>query len=147
MIELTYFSEEASEREVYQVIQFNPGEPWQLVNGDEVIGTVDNEHGLWNLRSWAPVPDGLVTGIGRLIENQHFNKLPAAIMQRWSDYVQQVVVVSDAEYLVIGLNGIDLELFEKLFSSSIAELVKDEWEIRFRVYDALMANDFDVFVN
>lgn len=147
MIELTYFSEELTQSQVYQVIQFNPGEPWQLVNGDEVIGTVDMEHGLWNLRSWVPVPDGLLTGIGRLIENQHFNKLPAAISGRWSEYVQQVVVVSDSEYLVIGLDGIDLERFEKLFSSSISELVKDEWKIRFRVYDALMAEDFEVWVN
>lgn len=147
MIELTYFTEGSPEDGVYQVIQFNPGEPWQLVNEDEVIGTLDNEYGLWNLRSWAPVPDGLATGIGRLIEDQHFNKLPAMISRRWSEYVQQVVMISDAEYLVICLEGVDLQRFERIFSGSITELVKDEWKIRFRVYDALMNNDFQVEVN
>jgi hypothetical protein len=147
MIELTYFSQQETGSPVYQVIQFNPGEPWQLVNGDEVIGTVDKQHGLWNLRSWSPVPEGLVTGIGQLIENQHFNRLPALISQRWSEYVQQVVVVSDREYLVICTDGIDLEHFEKLFRGSVSELVKDEWRIRFRVYDALMSADFELLVN
>jgi hypothetical protein len=147
MIELTYFVKGSPEHEVYKVIQFNPGEPWQLVNGDEVIGTLDNEYGLWNLRSWVPVPEGLATGIGQLIEDQHFNKLPAMISRRWSQYVQQVIMISDSEYLVICVKGIDLERFEKVFSGSVAELAKDEWEIRFRVYDALMANDFEVLVN
>lgn len=147
MIELTYFAKGSPEDEVYQVIQFNPGEPWQLVNGDEVIGTLDNEYGLWNLRSWVKVPDGLATGIGRLIEDQHFNKLPAMICGRWPGYVQQVVMISDQEYLVICLEDIDLQRFEKIFSGSVGELVKDEWKIRFRVYDALMNNDFQVEVN
>lgn len=144
MIELIYFSEQEPGSPVYQVIQFNPGEPWQLVDGDEVIGTVDKQHGLWNLRSWVTLPDGLVTGIGQLIENQHFNRLPALITQRWSEYVQQVVVVSDQEYLVICIDGIDLAHFEKLFRGSISELIKDEWKICFKVYDALMSADFEV---
>jgi hypothetical protein len=146
MIELTYFSEKEPGCPVYQVIQFNPGEPWQLVNGDEVIGTVDKQHGLWNLRSWSSVPEGLVTGIGQLIENQHFNKLPGQITQRWSEYVQQVIAISDCEYLVICTDGIDLERFKKLFSGSVSELIKDEWKVRFRVYDALMSADFEVLV-
>jgi len=38
MIELTYFSEKQGGMPGYQVIQFNPGEPWQIVDGAEVIG-------------------------------------------------------------------------------------------------------------
>lgn len=147
MIELTYFSEKQSGIPAYQVIQFNPGEPWQIVEGDEVIGCMQKQEGLWSLQASSNVPDGLVTGIVKLIEQQHFNKLPTKIKEHWEIYVQEVVIQSDALYLIICRQGIDFDRFKKLFWGYIGELIKDPWQIRFRVYNADMSDDFEVVVN
>lgn len=147
MIELTYFLEARKDKAVYQVIQFNPGEPWQIVAGDELIGKMEKQYGLWNLRSEMEVPEGLLKGIAKLIEEQHFNYLPSDIKMHWEAYVQEVVVQSDVEYLVVCKPDVSFERFEKIFRASISLLVKDEWQIRFRVYNADMSDDFEVILS
>nr|WP_068890359.1 hypothetical protein [Pedobacter panaciterrae] len=147
MIELTYFLEVKEEKAVYQVIQFNPGEPWQVVVGDELIGRMEKQYGLWNLRAETEVPEGLLRGLAKLIEEQHFHHLPSDLKMHWETYVQEVIVQSDTQYLLVCKPEICFERFEKLFKGSIALLVKDEWQILFRVYNAGMSEDFEVFVN
>jgi len=147
MIELIYFSEKQIGTPAYQVIQFNPGEPWQIVDGDEVIGSMQKQEGLWSLQAQCSVPDGLVTGIAILIENQHFNRLPAKIKEHWESYVHEVVNQSDALYLIVCKEHVDFDRFKKLFGGYIGELIKDPWEIRFRVYNSDMSDDFEVVVN
>lgn len=147
MIELIYFSEKQSGIPAYQVIQFNPGEPWQIVDGDEVIGRMQKREGLWSLHALSTIPDGLVSGIVKLIEQQYFNKLPAKIKEHWESYILEVLTQSDALYLIICKHGIDFERFKKLFWGYIGELIKDPWQIRFRVYNADMSDDFEVTVN
>jgi hypothetical protein len=144
MIELTYFSEMDTGRQAYQVIQFRPGESWQIVEGDEVIGRMDKQHGVWRLCGEVNLPEGMVSGIAGLIEAQHFNRLPLDIKSHWSQYVHEVVVRSDTEYLVVCKVGIDFSAFERLFRECVSGLIKDPWEIRFRVYDAVMSADFEV---
>lgn len=147
MIELTYFLEAKQEKAVYQVIQFNPGEPWQVVAGDELIGRMEKRYGLWNLRAETEVPEGLLKGIAKLIEEQHFHHLPSDIKMHWQAYVQEVIAESDLQYLVVCKPEICFERFEKLFRASIGLLIKDEWQILFRVYNAEMSDDFELAVN
>lgn len=147
MIELTYFSEKQIGVPAYQVIQFNPGEPWQIIDGDEVIGRMQKQEGLWSLQVLSTIPDGLVTGIVKLIEQQHFNQLPAKIKEHWELYVQEVITKSDTLYLIVCKPGIDFDRFKKLFWGYIGELIKDPWEVRFSVYNADMTDDFEVIVN
>lgn len=147
MIELIYFSEKQTGMPAYQVIQFNPGEPWQIVDGDEVIGRMQKLEGLWSLHALSNVPDGLVTGIANLIEQQGFNRLPAKIKEHWEPYVHEVVTQSDALYLIVCRQNVDFDRFKKLFWGYIGELIKDPWQIRFRVYNADMSDDFEVVVN
>lgn len=147
MIELIYFSAEENGKKAYQVIQEKPDEPWQIVDGDELIGRMEKMLGFWNLRCWGEIPEGMVSGIARLIEGQHYNQLPVDIKTHWADYVHEVIPRSDAEYLVICKARIDFCRFQKLFGECVAGLIKDEWQIRFRVYDADMSRDFEVFIN
>lgn len=147
MIELVYFSEESEGMPAYQVIQFNPGEPWSIVDGDELIGCMKKSQGFWNLYAVAAVPDGLATGIAKLIETQHIYQLPEEIKLRWADQVQEVIAKSDQHYLVICKVDIPFSRFEKVFRNFISELVKDEWQIRFVVYNAVLSDDFEVILN
>lgn len=147
MIELIYFSDEQNGIPAYQVIQINPGEPWQIVDGDEVIGKMQKQEGLWSLHALSQVPDGLVTGIARLIEQQDFNRLPAKIKEHWAIYVEAVITQNDALYLIVCKQGVDFDRFKKLFWGYIGQLIKDPWKIRFRVYNADMSDDFEVIVN
>lgn len=144
MIELIYFSEKTEGKPAYQVIQFNPGEPWSIVDGDELIGCMKKSGGLWNLYTLADVPAGFATEVADLIESQHFNTLPGEIKIRWADNVQEVVVQGDDCYLVICKAGIEFERFEKIFRGFIGEMLKDEWQIRFRVYNSDMSADFEI---
>jgi len=147
MIELVYFSEESEGTPAYQIIQFNPGEPWSIVDGDELIGCMKKSKGFWNLYAVAAVPDGLATGIAKLIETQHCYQLPEEMKMRWPDQVQEVIVQSDDRYLVVCKSDVDFERFEKVFRNFICELLKDEWPIRFMVYNADMTADFEVLLN
>ncbi|NRF37493.1 hypothetical protein [Pedobacter foliorum] len=147
MIELTYFLEEKQEKGLYQVIQSKPGEPWQIVLGNELIGKVEKKQGMWNLRAETEVPAGLLKGIVKLIEQQHFHHLPSDIKMHWEAYLQEVIMLSDLEYMVICKPGICFESFEKLFRTSIGLLIKDEWQILFRVYNAGMSDDFELVAN
>lgn len=80
----------------------------------------------------------------KLIEAQHFNRLPMDIKTHWGHFVQEVIVLSDEEYLLICRVGIDFERLERLFRECVSGLIRDPWDIRFCVYDAEMANDFEV---
>lgn len=93
------------------------------------------------------VPVGLLGGIARLIEEQHFHQLPLDIKMHWEDQVQEVLAQSDADYLVVCKPGICFESFEKIFRRSVGLLQKDEWQIRFRVYNSQMSDDFEFSAN
>ena len=144
MIELVYFSGIDNKKKAYQLIQERPGAPWQVVDGDELIGLMEKVSDLWNLSCYTPVSEGLCTGLAKLIESQHFNQLPDDIKRHWPDQVIEVVTVTDDEYLVICKAGIDLDRFEKVFSSYISQLLRDEWPVVFKIYDSGMNSDFVV---
>lgn len=144
MIELIYFNDAASK--AYQLIQFRAGEPWRVVDDGELLASMEKLDGRWLVRGKGVISESLIECIGGLIDLQHFNRLPLEIKTHWTDEVQEAIAQGDNQYLVICKPDIDFQRFEKVFRTYISTLVKDEWEIRFRVYDADMSNDFEVFV-
>lgn len=145
MIELDYFPDGTAGM-VYQVVQFRAGESWHVVYAGELICYMEKLDGLWYAKGMAALSKELIAGIGNLIDMQHFNRLPEEIKTHWEAYVQQVIAQGDQQYLVVCKNGIDFARFERLFRAYIVNLVRDPWEIRFRVYDAVMSDDFEVVV-
>lgn len=144
-IELTYFPD-GPEGVVYQVLQFRTGEPWRIVYAGELICSMEKLEGFWYTKGKAVVPQDLINGIGRLIDAQHFNSLPVELKMHWAGYVQEAIAQGDSQYLVVCRAGIDFERFEKIFRTYITNLVRDPWEIHFKVYNAEMSDDFEVFV-
>lgn len=145
MIELDYFPD-GSGGVVYQVLQFRADEAWQVVYAGELICRIEKLDGLWVVKGSAVFPQELIEGIGRLIDAQHFNRLPQELKVHWEAYVQEVIAQGDAQYLVVCKDGIDFEQFEKLFRACVINLVRDPWDICFRVYDAGMSADFELVV-
>jgi hypothetical protein len=145
MIELVYFDQNAINK-AYQVIRFREGESWQVVQDGELLGSIEKLDGNWYGRDKSALTADLVKQIGRLIDAQHFNRLPEEIKTHWPGQVEAVIPSGDAEYLVIGKPQIDLERFIKIFSAYVPHLLKDEWPILFKVYNAEMSEDFEVEV-
>ncbi|TDO22921.1 hypothetical protein [Pedobacter duraquae] len=145
MVELNYFLED--NQSVYQIIQFRTGEPWRIVDAGELLGSIEKLEGMWYLRGKNALEEKLITGIGELIDAQNFNRLPAELKTHWSPYVHEALAQGDNEYLIVCKPDIDFDRFEKIFRSYIGTIVKDQWEIRFRIYDSMMSRDFEVVIN
>lgn len=146
MIELIYFAKNGEAKKAYQVIQFRRGEPWQIVEGNELIGEMYSLEGFWKLHPHGDVPEGMCKDLVKLIESQHFNRLPDEIKSHWPGKVLDVVVKCDAEYLIICQPDIDLERFVRIFSAYAPHLLKDEWPIVFKIYNSQMSEDFEVTI-
>ncbi|TCC99902.1 hypothetical protein [Pedobacter psychroterrae] len=140
MIELIYF-EKNNIHEAYQVIQFRAGESWRIVREGELLGSLIKKDGDWQISGQSELAPHLIQPIGGLIDAQEFNRLPGDIKYHWSAQIQDVIPSGDAEYLVITKPGIDFDTFLKLFSAYIPNLLKVEWPILFRLYNADMSAD------
>lgn len=143
MIELTYFE---NSTQLFQVIQFRAGEAWRIVHEGELLGSILKMDGLWVANRKSILVEDLVASIGKFIDLQHFNNLPNELQAHWPMYIQEVIVQGDDQYLIICLPEIDFSRFKKLFKTYISTLLKDRWEILFKVYDAEMSADFQVQV-
>ena len=143
MIELTYFE---NSTQLFQVIQFRAGEAWRIVHEGELLGSIIKMDGLWVANRNSILVEGLVASIGKFIDLQHFNNLPEELKSHWPMYIQQVIIQGDDQYLIVCLPEIDFSHFEKLFKTYISTLLKDRWEILFKVYDAEMSADFQLLV-
>ncbi|MBG6234166.1 hypothetical protein IWX76_000721 [Pedobacter sp. CAN_A7] len=145
MIELIYFPPPDAQK-AYQLIQFHTGEPWNVVEDGELLASIEKLNGTWRSMGDTKLNDLLIQSIGVLIDKQHFNRLPLEIKKHWTEYVQEAIAQGDNQYMVICKPEIDFNRFEKVFRTYIPGLVSDDWEIRFRVYNAEMSSDFEVFV-
>lgn len=143
MIELVYFDRNAV-TEAYQVFQFRAGESWRIARDGELLGSVEKLNGVWRGREGSKLAEELIGNIGRLIDAQHFNKLPNDIKIHWPAQVQEVIPSGDEEYLVITKPEIDFERFVKIFTAYIPHLLKGEWPVLFKLYDAGMNQDWEV---
>ncbi len=145
MIELEYFlSDVDATVSVYQVIQFSPDDPWRVVLDGELLGSIDKIEGSWRQLSGEDFSVQFFNEIVAFIEKQNFNNLPAALISRWNNQIQEVVTRSDQEYLVICKAGISFSSFEGIFSRFVICLLKDEWPVNFRVFSHDFSQDFSL---
>ncbi|RZJ92842.1 MAG: hypothetical protein EOO20_00005 [Chryseobacterium sp.] len=70
--------------------------------------------------------------------------MPKLIKNRWKDFVAEVVVQSESNYLIVTKADIDFETFERIFSDFVPQLIKEEWPITFKVYDAGFNQEFEL---
>ncbi len=73
-----------------------------------------------------------------------FNSLPQEICSRWPNLVEKVVLQSDTAYMVICKEGISFKSFERIFSRFVPGLLKDEWAIKFQVFNHDFSDDFSL---
>jgi len=143
MIELEYFFDgENGTVEVYQLIRFGADNAWRIVIDGELIGSLENLHGTWRQLSGDEISAALFIRLTGHIEAQYFNWLPEEICSRWPNLVEKVVLRSDADYMVICKKGISFKSFEQLFSKFIPGLLKDEWAVKFQVFNHDFSDDF-----
>jgi hypothetical protein len=143
MIELTYYENSS---QLFQVMQFRAGDAWRIVHNGELLGSIIKVENTWVAGRNSSLVQGLVESIGKFIDLQHFNKLPRELETHWSMYIRQVIVQGDDQYLIVCLPLVNFRRFEKVFRAYIGSLVKDRWEILFKVYNAEMSADFEVLV-
>jgi len=143
MIELEYFYDgENGAVMVYQLIQFEAGEPWRIVLDGELLGSLENPQGTWRQLSGDDLSAELFNSLTGHIDNQYFNILPEEICSRWPNLVERVVLISDAAYMVICKEGISFRSFERIFSRFIPGLLKNEWAVKFQVFNHDFSDDF-----
>lgn len=143
MIELDHFfhTPDGAVR-VIQLIQFELQEPWRLVEGDRLLGSIAKLRGEWRQVLGENLPNQLVSSAGTFIDRQHYHSLPAEIMARWPKLIEQVVMRSDSEFMVVCKAPVSFRTFEQIFSKYVVSLLRDEWPVTFRVYNHNFSQDF-----
>lgn len=142
MTELDYFfTNNNGEDQQFKLIQFSSAGPWSVLDGDELLCSIVNENGQWTVLEGV-ISTAILSDAVKLIEKQHFQKLPSEIISRWPKLVHQVIAKSDFEYMVVCQPDINFKLFERVFFQFVPDMLKDEWQISFRVYNSDFSNDF-----
>ncbi|SDD14223.1 hypothetical protein [Pedobacter soli] len=145
MIELDYFFTESDEKSShYQLIQFSQNEPWRLVQDGELLGSLEKWNGKWQQLSGSPLSDALLEGICKLIESQHYHELPVQLLSRWGNVIAEVITKSDDEYLIICKERVSFRSFTSIFSKFVSTMLKDEWPVRFQLFNADFSEDFEI---
>lgn len=143
MIELEYFFEgENGTVQVYQLIHFRAGEPWNVIQDGEILSTIENYDSKWRQLSGDELRAEIFKGITKHIDDQYFNRLPEEICLRWPNLVEKVLLNSDADYMVICREGINFRSFEHIFSKFVPGLLKDEWAVKFQLFNHDFSDDF-----
>ncbi|WP_231491406.1 hypothetical protein [Pedobacter sp. Leaf170] len=146
MVVLDYLFEDQTGLKAYQLIRQGSGAVWLVLDDDELLATLDKTDGRWAAVGDSSLDVSRLNHIGSFIDKQHFNFLPGKIKSHWADWVQEVVMENDSAYLVICRANTDFFRFKSVFSAFIGQLVEDEWEITFKVYNADFTDEFMVRV-
>ncbi len=126
----------------FQLIQLSRAEPWTVLDHDQLLGRMTKESGEWKPLSGSSLSAALIQNIGLFIDQQEYQKLPNEIKLRWPKLVEEIIVKSDSEYMVICKPFVNFRSFEKLFEKFVPPMIKDEWEISFKVYNHDFGEDF-----
>ncbi|WP_231425351.1 hypothetical protein [Pedobacter sp. Leaf250] len=145
MILLDYFIGEGEGLEAYQLVRFSRSEVWNVLCDGFLLGSLKKKDGKWLEDSAGNLSKHELVKIGDFIDRQHFNSLPYRIKEHWEEYVEEVIMQTDSEYLVVTIAGSNFERFEKMFRSFISELIEDSWPIHFKVYDSGFEREFEMF--
>ncbi|MGM9478172.1 hypothetical protein ACS5PU_17230 [Pedobacter sp. GSP4] len=127
---------------VFRLMMFTDNGFWAVVAGDKLLGRIEKQEGKWVQILGDPFPAELIENAGLLIDGQHFNHLPGDISARWPKLVEKVVRKSDSEYMVICKPSINFKTFERMFTTFVPAMIKDEWPIHFAVYNNDFSDDF-----
>ncbi|MCX2474911.1 hypothetical protein OQZ33_11265 [Pedobacter sp. MC2016-05] len=149
MIKLHYIHEDPTESLgfcAYLLLQEENQQSFIILNDDEILGQIELINGYWRNLSDQKLDEQFVQSIGKFLKGQQFLKLPKLIKDRWPMWVEEVIVQSESMYLIVAKPNIEFHSFEKIFRDFIPQLVKDEWLICFKVYDAKFEAGFELEV-
>lgn len=142
MVMLDYFFGEGENMQAYQLIRFAEGEAWNVVFEGKLLASVRKEQNKWVKVIGERIDEAQVSDIGKFIDAQHFNLLPSKIKSHWQEYIAEVIMITDSEYMIVTYPNISFERFQKMFCSFIKELVRDPWPIDFKVYNSEFTDEF-----
>jgi len=147
MIKLHFMHEDSKEIlgfKVYLLLQNQSGQPFEIWDEQKFLGKIDVLNDRWANVSSQKLDIQLIEDMGRFIDRQHYRQLPVEIKKRWPGWIGEVVVVTEEEYLVISKPYIEFAQFEKVFRNYIAQMVRDEWKMFFRVFNADFSDEFSL---
>ncbi|WP_316804187.1 hypothetical protein [Pedobacter nototheniae] len=147
MISLDFLYDTDDGTQLYVLQQVEKKAVFKVFFNQDLIAEIDQGIAGWTQLSGNDLEPQLLIRIGEFINHQHYQKLPAEIKEHWFNYVAEAIATSDDFYLIITRPEIDFNRFEKTFKNYIANLVKDEWAITFRVCDAGFNHEFTLVIN
>ncbi|MCZ4244069.1 hypothetical protein [Pedobacter punctiformis] len=147
MITLNFLYDIDGETHLYGLKQEVRNEPFNVFLEEKMVAVIDEVKGQWIQVSGENLETELLLNIGQFINNQNYQKLPNEIKMHWVKYVEEVLATSDDFYLVVTKPKINFDRFEKAFKNYIDNLVKDKWQVTFRVCDAGFNHEFIVLIN
>jgi hypothetical protein len=143
MIELDFFFNLPNGDMMHlQLKQFKETKPWTVLAHDQELGSIAKDKEGWIQLSGDILSEELIHGMGLFIDGQQHQYLPDKIKLRWPTLIEEIVVKSDAEYMVICKAFVDFRAFEKMFEEFVPDMIKEEWAINFKVYSHNFDEDF-----
>ncbi|WP_406826356.1 hypothetical protein [Pedobacter sp. KACC 23697] len=125
-----------------QLKQLKKTEPWTVLLHDQELGSIAKDKEGWKQLSGNMLPEELMHHMGLFIDGQQHLYLPEEIKLRWPALIEEIIVNSDAEYMVICKAFVDFRSFEKMFEEFVPGMIKEEWAINFKVYSHNFDEDF-----
>lgn len=126
----------------FQLIQLSRGELWTVLDHEQVLGRIVKEDGKWKTLLGSSLSEEFIQNIGLFIDRQEYQTLPIEIKLRWPKLIEEIIVNSDSEYMVVCKPFVNFRSFEKMFEKFIPAMIKDEWAINFKVYSHDFGEDF-----
>ena len=126
----------------FQLIQLSRSEPWTVLDHKQVLERITKEDGKWKTLLGSSLSEELIQSIGLFIDRQQYQNLPIEIKLRWPKLIEEIIVNSDAEYIVVCKLFVNFRSFEKMFEKFVPAMIKDEWAINFKVYSHDFEEDF-----
>ncbi|MDQ0966619.1 hypothetical protein QFZ20_002022 [Flavobacterium sp. W4I14] len=143
MIELDFFFNLPNgDIKHFQLIQLSRGGLWTVYDHGQVLERMVKEDGEWKILLSSSLSEELIQNIGLFIDGQQHQTLPIEIKLRWPKLIEEIIVNSDAEYMVVCKPFVNFRSFEKMFEKFVPAMIKEEWTINFKVYSHDFGEDF-----
>ena len=139
---LDYVIGEGNAAETYQLVNYLESEGWHILSGGYLIGRLQKVDNAWLSTIPTNLDQERLSEIGAFIDAHHFNHLSLKLKNHWATYIQEVIMQSDIDYLIVCREHIDLGRFQLLFTSFLKELVAVPWPINFKVYNSDFSDEF-----
>ncbi|AZA54580.1 hypothetical protein [Chryseobacterium sp. G0201] len=148
MIKLDFSWSTSGCKIIYSIIQENRNDPYFIYTEETLIGSIQKVEANWAQTSGDEILDDIIENMGMLIQEQtNIAELPDEIKALWPTEVVAVEVISDAAYLIIIGDEIDIAKFEIEFRNQITDWVDQQWQVKFQVTKRISEESFEVDVN